>query len=44
MGDDSNLAWYKKVYTRGTLTYSIPKLALTIFWMMVGYFIYNIYC
>ena len=42
MGEDSNLAWYKKVYTRGTLTYSIPKLALTIFWMMVGYFIYNI--
>lgn len=42
MEDDSNLAWYKKIYTRGTLTYSIPKLVMTIFWVMVGFFIYNI--
>lgn len=32
---------HQKVYTRGTLTYSLPKLILTVLWIMIGFFTFN---
>ncbi|MDD4816833.1 MAG: hypothetical protein PHI85_02555 [Victivallaceae bacterium] len=34
--------FWQKTYQRGTLVYTLPKLALVFIWMMVGFLVFNV--
>ncbi len=40
-GNETEHFW-QRTYQRGTLVYTVPKLILVFFWMMVGFLVFNV--